>query len=34
MELEALIIAPIAAIDAQIKAFEEIEKNQKYDMIF
>lgn len=29
-ELEALIIAPIAAIDAQIKAFEEIEKNKKY----
>lgn len=29
-ELESLIIAPIAAIDAQIKAFEEIEKNKKY----
>ena len=29
-ELEALIIAPIAAIDAQIKAFEEAEKDKKY----
>lgn len=30
-ELETLIVAPIAAIDAQIKAFEEIEKNKKYE---
>lgn len=29
-ELEALIIAPIAAIDTQIKAFEDAEKNKKY----
>lgn len=28
-ELEALIIAPIAAIDTQIKAFDEIEKKEK-----
>ncbi len=28
-ELEALIVAPMSAIDVQIKAFEEIEKNQK-----
>lgn len=29
-ELEAIIIAPIMAIDSQIKAFEETEKNKKY----
>jgi len=30
-EIEALIAAPIAFIDTQIKAFEEIEKNKKYE---
>lgn len=30
-ELEALIVAPIAAIDVQIKAFEDKEKQAKYD---
>ena len=29
-ELDALIVAPIAAIDTQIKAFEECEKKAKY----
>lgn len=30
-ELDALIVAPISAIDSQIKAFEEREKKAKYD---
>lgn len=32
-EVVALIDAPIKAIDSQIKAFDEIEKNQKYEAL-
>ena len=32
-ELDALIVAPIAAIDSQIKVFEDREKQEKYDKL-